>query len=109
MLRQTHIDARLTRSASSRSPAPQARATSAVVPAVTAISSAWRMKKTRFPVVTAATAPAPREPTILIPTRPTSEWRRLFRMAGQASSQIPSLGVASGAGPVVMARGASPV
>jgi len=106
---QTHIEARLTRSASSRSPAPQARATSAVVPAVTAISSAWRMKKIRFPVVTAATAPAPREPTILIPTRPTREWRKLLTMAGQASSQIPSLGVAIGPGPGLMTRGASPV
>ena len=30
-------------------------------------------------------------------------------MAGQASSQIPSLGAAIGPGPVVMTRGASPV
>ena len=64
-------DARVTSAASARSFAPQARATSAVVPAVTAIMTAWRIQKIRWPVVTAATADEPREATILMSTRPT--------------------------------------
>ena len=49
----------------------------------------------RLPVVTAATAGAPSEPTTLVPTKPTSDASRFVMIAGQASCQIPS------AGPVV--------
>ena len=89
---QSPSETRVTCSASTRSAAPQARATSAVVPAVTAISSACMMKKMRLPVVAAATAGAPSDATIFVSTKPTSEASRFVMIAGQASCQIPRLG-----------------
>ena len=73
------------RLASSRSSAPQARATSAVVPALTAISTACRAKNTRCPTPMAASASGPRVPTNFSWTMATAEYRRLARIDGKAS------------------------
>ena len=74
------------RLASSRSPAPQARATSAVVPALTAMSTACRAKNTRWPTPIAASASGPNVPTNFNCTMATPEYSRLARIDGKASA-----------------------
>ena len=93
MLLPSHSDTVVTLAASSKSLAPTDRATMAVVPADTAIKTACKAKNTRLPVVTDATAEAPREPTILMLTKPITENNRLLIMAGQASCQILNCGL----------------
>ena len=63
----------VTRLASIWSSAPQARATSAVVPALIAISTACSAKNTRWPTPIAATASGPKLPTNFICTIATTE------------------------------------
>src|ERR1700683_3234530 len=81
-------DAEVMRLASSRWPAPQERATSAVVPTPMAISKACSAKKTRCPAPTAATAGAPMLPTNLVCTMATIENIRLDAMEGAASCHM---------------------
>src|SRR5438552_3683538 len=76
------------RLASSGSPAPQARATKAVVPTPMAISSACRAKNTRCPAPTAATDGAPMLPTNFVCTKATLENMRLEAMEGTANCQM---------------------
>src|SRR5580698_700611 len=81
-------DAEVMRLASSRWPAPQERATSAVVPTPMAINKAWSAKNTRCPAPTAATAGAPMLPTNLVWTMATIENIRLDAMEGAASCHM---------------------
>ena len=75
------------RLASSWSSPPQARATSAVVPALTAMSTACKAKKTRCPTPMAASASGPSVPTNFICTMATAEYSRLARIDGKASAK----------------------
>jgi hypothetical protein len=78
-------EVRVTRSASSRSPAPHARATRAIVPVVTAISTTCCRKKMRppTPVAEMAAVPSWRE-TTAVPTSPTADCRKFVAIAGRA-------------------------
>jgi hypothetical protein len=81
-------DDEVIRLASSRCPAPQERATKAVVPTPMAISNACKEKNTRWPAPSAASEAAPRSPTNLVCTIATKENRRLEAIAGMASCQM---------------------
>ena len=81
-------DAEVMRLASSRWPAPQERATRAVVPTPMAINKACSAKNTRCPAPTAATAGAPMLPTNLVCTMATIENIKLDAMEGTASCHM---------------------
>src|ERR1700732_836077 len=81
-------DDEVMRLASSCWPAPQERATSAVVPTPIAINKACREKNRRCPAPTAATEGAPIPPTNLVWTIATSENMRLAVIEGTANCQM---------------------
>src|SRR6202035_1427357 len=81
-------DDEVMRLASSCWPAPQERATSAVVPTPIAINKACNAKNTRWPAPTAATEGAPIPPTNLVWTIATIENSRLDMIDGAANCQM---------------------
>lgn len=81
-------DDEVIRLASSCWPAPQERATSAVVPTPIAINKACSAKNTRWPAPTAATEGAPIPPTNFVWTMATMENMRLAVIEGAANCQM---------------------
>ena len=57
------------------------------MPADIAIITAWTAKNNRCPVVTAATALAPKVPTIFKAIKPMEENRRFDKIVGHAKAQ----------------------